>query len=64
MQHSSSTIKKKHNAIAYHRVREAVATNIIKVLHIKGKENVADILNKPTDGPTFHKHTKTLLPTI
>ena len=30
----SSTLKKKHNAIAYHKVREAVAAGIIKVAHV------------------------------
>ena len=54
----SSTLKKKHNAIAYHRVREAVAAKVATVYHIEGKENVADILTKPTDGPTFRKHVK------
>jgi hypothetical protein len=54
----SSTLKKKHNAIAYHRVREAVAAQIIKVRHIDGKDNIADILTKATDGPTFRKHLK------
>ena len=40
----SSTLKKKHNAIAYHRVRKAVAAKIARVYHIEGKENMADIL--------------------
>ena len=45
---------KKHNAIACHRVREAVAANVIAVqLKTHGKQNVADILTKATDGPTF-----------
>ena len=57
----SSTLKKKHNALAYHRVREAVAAGIVKVSHIPGTENVADILTKPTDGPTFRKHLKSML---
>jgi len=57
----SSTLKKKHNALAYHRVREAVAAGIVKVSHIPGAENVADILTKPTDGPTFRKHLKSML---
>ena len=57
----SSSLKKKHNAIAYHRVREAVAARVIKVQHNNGKENVADILTKATDGPTFRKHLKAVL---
>jgi hypothetical protein len=29
-----STLKKKHNAIAYHRVREAVAAGIIRITKV------------------------------
>jgi hypothetical protein len=54
----SSTLKKKHNAISYHRVREAVAAGIARVYHIDGKDNMADILTKATDGPTFRRHMK------
>ena len=60
----SSTLKKKHNAIAYHRIREAVAAEIVKVNHVDGKANVADILTKATDGPTFAKHVKSCLSTM
>jgi hypothetical protein len=60
----SSTLKKKHNAIAYHRVRETVAAKVIKVNHIDGKANLADILTKPTDGTTFKKHVETCLTTM
>ena len=42
----SSTLKKRHNAIAYHRVREAIAAGIVIFLKIKGTENPADILTK------------------
>ena len=55
---SSDDLKKKHNDIADHRVTEAVATKIERVCHIKGKENIADVLTKATDGPTFRKHMK------
>jgi hypothetical protein len=57
----SNTLKKKHNAIAYHKVRESVASKIIKVNHIEGKLNVADILTKPLDGTTFRKHVQTCM---
>ena len=43
----SSTLKKKHNAIAYHKVCEAVATGIVRIAHISSKKNRADILTKP-----------------
>jgi hypothetical protein len=44
---TSSQIKKKHNAIAYHRVREAIAGNIVCLAHIPSEENIANILTKP-----------------
>lgn len=42
----SSTLKKKHNAVAYHKVRECVACGIADLIHIPGKENIADVLTK------------------
>jgi hypothetical protein len=42
----SSTLKKKHNSIAYHRMREAVASGIVKTAHILSTTNIADILTK------------------
>ena len=50
---STSTLKKKHNAIAYHRVREAVAAEVINLVHVSSKDNVADIMTKPL-GPQQH----------
>jgi hypothetical protein len=40
----SSVLKKKHNAIAYHRVREAIAARIMRFAYIKSEENVSDVL--------------------
>ena len=42
----ASTLKKRHNALAYHRVREAIAMGIIKFGKIDTKENYADVLTK------------------
>jgi hypothetical protein len=42
----SSVLTKRHNALAYHRVRWAVATGLIKFVKIDGKENPADMLTK------------------
>lgn len=41
-----STLKKKHNAIAYHRVREAVAAGTIRVAWEPTDTNIADMLTK------------------
>ena len=43
-----STLKKKHAAISYHRVREAVAAKAIRIAHEPGDTNLADILTKNT----------------
>ena len=38
------TLKKSHNTLLYHRVREAIAAQIIKFYHINGKENPTEVL--------------------
>jgi hypothetical protein len=43
----TSTLKKKHCAIAYHRVREAIACHIIRIAKVHGKKNLADMFTKP-----------------
>ena len=47
--HPESTLKKKHNSIAYHRTREA---GTIRVAKEDGKTNLADVLTKPLPQPT------------
>jgi hypothetical protein len=42
-----SVLSKKHNAINYHAVREAVAANILRVAKESSVTNVADLLTKP-----------------
>ena len=41
-----STLSKRHNALAYHRVREAVAAGVIYFIKIEGVQNPADALRK------------------
>jgi hypothetical protein len=41
-----STLMKKHNAINYHAVREAVAAGILRVGKEDGETNLADLLTK------------------
>ena len=46
-----STLKKKHNAIAYHRTREAQAAGIIRIAKEDGETNLADLFTKLVPGP-------------
>ena len=41
-----SNLMKRHNALAYHRVCEAIAAGVIEFLHIPGVQNPADVLTK------------------
>jgi hypothetical protein len=41
-----SVLSKKHNAINYHAIREAVATRIMQVAKEDGDSNLADLLTK------------------
>ena len=41
-----SRLSKKHNAIAYHKVRESCACNSIRICHEPGKRNLSDVLTK------------------
>jgi hypothetical protein len=40
----SSVLKKKHNEIAYQRVKEAIAARMMRFAYIKSEENVSDVL--------------------
>ena len=55
MQRPSSNLKKKHNAVTYHKCREAVATEIVTFGHIPGVNNIADIETKPLGPSDFYK---------
>jgi hypothetical protein len=50
-----SVLKKRHNAIAYLRAREAQAAGIIKVAWENGETNIADLLTKLMPGPQLKK---------
>ena len=41
-----STLNKRHNALSYHRVREAVASGILEFHKIEGSKNPADVVSK------------------
>jgi hypothetical protein len=50
----TSPLKKKHNAIAYHRVREAIAAKTIQDAKVKSEENSADAFTKSLSGTKLH----------
>jgi len=56
-----STLSKRHNALAYHRVREAIAAKILYFIHIEGVQNPADILTKFLPHATFWPFVRPLL---
>ncbi len=58
---ASSALNKKHNAIAYHRVREAIAAKILCFYHVSTHDNLADIMTKPLPAITFYRLVKPLL---
>jgi hypothetical protein len=55
-----SALSKKHNAVNYHAVHEAVAAQIMQVAKEDGESNVADLLTKPLT----KQHRMTLLRSI
>ena len=64
--HTNSTVldsqlNKRHNALAYHRVREAIAAKIMKFFKIDGKKNLSDILSKHCGYTDAWPHVKPLL---
>ena len=56
-----STLKKKHNAIAYHRVREAQAAGTVRIAHEKGENNLADLFTKCLPGPRLRGLVRCIL---
>jgi hypothetical protein len=57
----SQTIHKKHNAICYHFVREAVAANIIRIAYIPTTENLVDMFTKPLGSTKLHAFIQKIL---
>ena len=46
-----SVLSKKHNAICYHRVREAAAAGIVRIAKEDTKTNLSDLFTKPLATP-------------
>jgi hypothetical protein len=56
-----STLKKKHAAINFHRVREAIAAGTIKVAKEDTSTNLANISTKLMPGPKMKELLERLL---
>jgi hypothetical protein len=56
-----SVLKKKHAAVNYHRVREAVAAGTIRIAKEESATNIADILTKCLPGPKLREHAQRIL---
>lgn len=50
---SSSVLKKKANAISYHKIRESVACKILKFVFVNSEKNHGDVFTKVLDKPKF-----------
>ena len=57
----TSSLSKRHNALAYHKVREAIAAKILKYYHIEGTKNPADVLTKNLQRQEAWPHLQPLL---
>ena len=58
---SDGKIAKRWNILSFHRVREAVAHEIVRPYHIDGKENPADVLSKHTSSRTWYELMRPLI---
>ena len=45
-------LAKRHNGLAYHKTRSAIASRILHFIHIRGVTNPADVLSKHWDYPS------------
>ena len=56
-----SRLSKRHNALSYHQVREAIVAKILNFVHIMGENNPADILSKHCGYPQLWPNVHPLL---
>ena len=57
---AESTLRKKHNSICYHRVRENVAAGVITIIKVDSGSNLSDILTKSLPA-LLRKHLRSLI---
>jgi len=60
-QRPESVLKKKHNSISYHKIRESVAAGIVEIYKIDSDENLADLLTKCLSGVKTEYHVGNIL---
>ena len=56
-----STLTKRHNILAFHRVREAIAANLMAFYWIQSAYNLSDMLSRHWDHPTVYPRILKLL---
>jgi hypothetical protein len=56
-----SVLKKKHNSISFHRIRECVTAGFITIVKIGSSSNLADLLTKSLSGIVTETLTKAIL---
>ena len=47
-------LKKKHNAVSFHKVRETIAAGVMRISHEGTDSNLADLLSKTLLGLQHH----------
>ena len=57
-QNPAADLSKKHVAISFHLVREAIAAGIVAPYWLKGEYNISDIMTKQIPRTAFKKHCK------
>ena len=57
---ADADLKKKHVAISFHVVREAIAAGTIAPFWLMGEFNMSDIMTKQIPGPAFNSHIRHL----
>ena len=56
-----SKLHKRHHALSFHKVRQAVAAKICKCFHVRSEKNPADMLSKHWDLSSVWDTLKPLL---
>ena len=59
-QNPAADLSKKHVAISFHVVREAIAAGVVEPYWLKGQWNLSDIMTKQIPRVDFREHCKYL----